>query len=181
LAPTSYNHNYSHNHNHKYKYHLAALGGTFDHLHRGHKALLERAFETSEGVVIGLTSDQFARSSGKKIELGFDRRKEKLVRYLRKTYPGRRYEITKLETRFGPAIYTKEIDAIVVSAETLHTVEDANQKRRELGLAPLRVEVVPMVMAEDNNRISSTRIRAGEIDAEGRLLSNSNKRGAHEK
>jgi len=86
------------------------------------------------------------------------------------TFPGRKYEISKLVDRFGPAIYSDKIDAIVVSAETFPAVEPANKKRRELGLPDLKVEIVPMSLADDGMKISSTRIRAGQIDQEGRIL-----------
>ncbi|MFI5421053.1 MAG: adenylyltransferase/cytidyltransferase family protein, partial [Nitrososphaerales archaeon] len=45
-------------------YRCIALGGTFDHIHKGHVELLDRAFETAESVFIGLTSDTFAANSG---------------------------------------------------------------------------------------------------------------------
>ncbi|TLZ79145.1 MAG: phosphopantetheine adenylyltransferase, partial [Methanobacteriota archaeon] len=40
------------------------LGGTFDLLHAGHEALLRAAFDgRPEAVVIGLTTDRFAKES----------------------------------------------------------------------------------------------------------------------
>jgi len=54
--------------------------------------------------------------------------------------------------------------------ETFPAVESANRKRRELGLPDLKVEVIPMTLADDDTRISSTRIRAGEVDSEGHVL-----------
>ncbi|ODS39487.1 MAG: hypothetical protein A7316_05430 [Candidatus Altiarchaeales archaeon WOR_SM1_86-2] len=36
------------------------IGGTFNTLHRGHKAVLDTGFEVGKTVVIGLTSDDFA-------------------------------------------------------------------------------------------------------------------------
>lgn len=150
-----------------YKYRSTAVGGTFDHIHRGHRALLERAFETSEFVVIGLTSDKFVADEGKKIHHGFDDRKNQLIKYLNKHYPGRKYQITKLESRFGAGIFTEAIGAIVVSTETFPTVKFANEKRVKAGLPEMKVEVVPMIPAHDGVKISSTRIRAGEIDTEG--------------
>ena len=153
-----------------YKYRAVALGGTFDHIHKGHRKLLERAFETGEKVYIGLTSDEFVRNAGKKIQHPFEQRKLQLQRFLENNYSSRMYEITKLESRFGPGIFTGEIEALVVSTETLPSVDSANSKRRELGLTDLKVEVVSMILADDGNRISSTRIRRHEIDAEGHLL-----------
>jgi len=129
------------------------------------------AFDTSENVVIGLTSDVFVSSAGKIIQNNFDQRKFNLEKYLADKFPGRSYEITRLESRFGPAIFTENIDAIIVSEETLPNVASANERRKELGFPELKVEVVPMVLAEDNNRISSTRIRSGEIDEEGKIKS----------
>jgi pantetheine-phosphate adenylyltransferase len=150
-----------------YKYRVIAVGGTFDHIHKGHRALLDRAFETSESVVIGLTSDKFAADAGKRIHHDFDYRKSQLVTYLNKHRPGREYQITRLEARYGKGIFTEGIDAIVVSTETLPTVKSANEKRVQVGLQEMKVEVVPMIPAHDGIKISSTRIRAGEIDREG--------------
>ena len=152
-----------------YKYTSIAVGGTFDHIHRGHKALLRRAFEVCELVFIGLSSDRFAALEGKKIRHDFETRKKQLEEFLSNTYPGRRYVITTLESNFGAGIFTKNIEAIVVSAETLPSVDAANQKRLQMGLPQMKIEVVPMVMASDGKRISSTRIRAGEIDSEGNV------------
>ena len=153
-----------------YKYRVVALGGTFDHIHKGHRKLLERAFETGEKVYVGLTSDEFVKDAGKKILHPFEERKLQLQAFLDKNYPSRKYEITKLASRFGPGIFTGEIEALVVSTETLSSVESANVKRRELGLGDLKVEVVSMILADDGDRISSTRIRMHEIDDEGHLV-----------
>jgi len=41
----------------KFKYGVTCLGGTFDHLHLGHKLLLTNAlFYTRETIIIGITS-----------------------------------------------------------------------------------------------------------------------------
>lgn len=151
------------------KYRGVAIGGTFDMMHAGHRALIQRAFSIGEHVVIGLTSDDFVARSGKKTNHDFKSRKSQLESYLKERYQSDKYEIAKLENRFGPGIFTPTIEAIVVSPETLRAVDEANTTRRSKGLPDLKVEVTPIVLAEDGGRISSTRIRAGEIDSEGRL------------
>ncbi len=154
-----------------YKYKSIAVGGTFDHIHKGHRVLLKRAFDTGKKIFIGVTSDDLVKASGKTILHDFGTRKKQLQSYLGKEYPNRDYVITKLEEAFGPGMFTPEIDAIVVSTETASRVAEANKRRRELGLPDLKVEEVPMILAKDKNRISSTRIRLGEIDVEGNVFS----------
>jgi pantetheine-phosphate adenylyltransferase len=154
----------------QFKYKSIAVGGTFDHIHKGHRALLKRAFDTGEKVFIGVTSDDFVKASGKTILNDFETRKKQLQNYLARDFPDRKYEITKLVRNFGPGMFTRDIQAIVVSSETAPRVAEANQRRRELGLEDLKVEQVEMIAAEDGKRISSTRIRSGEIDGEGNLL-----------
>jgi pantetheine-phosphate adenylyltransferase len=144
------------------KFRKVAVGGTFDGLHRGHRALLDKAFDIGEMVLVGLTSDAFA---GKKCRSFLDRKKH-LMDYL----GGRRYEIVELGDPYGPAIHDPEIGAIVVSEETRKKAEEINQIRAGKGLRPLRIVVVPMVLAADGKPISSTRIRKGEIDPEGRVI-----------
>ncbi len=41
---------------------IAAAAGTFNILHEGHKALLDRAFEIGDEAFIGITSDAMASS-----------------------------------------------------------------------------------------------------------------------
>ena len=139
-------------------------------MHKGHKALLERAFQTGEKVFVGVTSDDFVARAGKRVDNDFELRKKELVSYLETAYPRRDFEITKLEQSFGPGMFTAGMEAIAVSAETAERVEAANKKRIELGLPELKIEVVSMILADDGKRISSTRIRAKEIDGEGRTL-----------
>jgi pantetheine-phosphate adenylyltransferase len=154
---------------HRYK--TIAMGGTFDQIHKGHESLFKRAFDTGENVVIGLASDELVKKLGKKILHDYNFRYTQLNHYIKSTFPGRNYTITSLDSTYGPGMFTSRIDAIAVSEETLSGVDDANKKRVEKGLAPLKVEVVSMITAEDGKRISSTRIRAGEIDTHGKIKS----------
>ena len=58
------------------------LGGTFDILHKGHEALLRAAFEgRPEQVLIGLTTDRFARESRTRVN-PYGVRERNLKRFL---------------------------------------------------------------------------------------------------
>ena len=152
------------------KYKTVATGGTFDHIHRGHAALLSKSFEVGETVVIGVTSDTFASREGKSPDQPYDERVRVLVQLIHSSFPGRKYIIAKLDDYFGPSIASSEVEAIVVSEETAARVPVANALRERKGYPPLQVVVVDYVLADDSEPISSTRIRKGEIDKEGRLL-----------
>jgi len=153
-----------------FKYRKVAVGGTFDRLHRGHRTLLERAFTLGEEVLIGLTSDQMVRE--KQVEgqvASFEDRLAKLTSFLMERGWLKRAKIVKLERPEGVLLEDPSIEALVVSQETLDRGREINRRRVEKGLPPYALEVVSMVLAEDGRPISSTRIRAGEVDEEGKL------------
>jgi pantetheine-phosphate adenylyltransferase len=148
-----------------------AVGGTFDQLHRGHRALLGKAFEVGDKVVIGLTSDAFVERMGKphKTASYADRRRE-LEAFLAKLGLSSRAEIVPLNDAFGLTISGKGLEALIVSEETEKIGDAINQKRLSSNHRPLKIVVVAMVEAENDNPISTTRIRRGEIDRNGHIL-----------
>ena len=151
------------------KFTLVATGGTFDIIHKGHLALLEKAFSISSGVIIGLTSDEFVVKKRKKILNDFDTRKMNLQSIIEKTFPNSMYEISKLNNDFGPAVLEKDVEALVTSQETSYQGDNLNKLRQERNMPPIETIVVPMILAGDGKRISTTRIRNSEIDSEGNL------------
>ncbi len=46
------------------KYERVAVGGTFDHFHRGHEKLLNKAFEIGNYIMVGVTSNEFGGRKG---------------------------------------------------------------------------------------------------------------------
>jgi pantetheine-phosphate adenylyltransferase len=152
------------------KYKTVATGGTFDHIHRGHLALLTRSFEVGDRVVIGVTSDAFARREGKSPDQRYEERVRALNQLIRERFRGRDYLIAKLDDYFGPGIASPEVQAIVVSRETAKRVPMANALREAKGFPPLEVVTVDYVLADDSKPISSTRIRNREIDPQGKIM-----------
>ena len=153
------------------KYRQVAVGGTFDELHRGHKALLTMAFEVGEKVVIGLSSDEFVTKMGKPhVTATFPERQKELASYLTEIGLMNRAKIVPLTDPYGLTIKGKELEALVVSKETAKTANSINEARQKAGLPPLEIVAVDMVPAENNTPISTTRIRSGEIDRNGHIL-----------
>ncbi|QQG48085.1 MAG: pantetheine-phosphate adenylyltransferase [archaeon] len=157
------------------KYRKVATGGTFDHIHKGHLALLSKSFEVGETVVIGVTSDPFAAKEGKTPDQSYEERIQGLERLIGQKFPRRKYIIAKLDDYFGPGIASPDVEAIVVTGETAARVPLANSLRAQRGFPPLEVVTIEHVLAEDSKPISSTRIRRGEIDTEGRIARKSTK------
>jgi len=142
-----------------------SVGGTFDIIHDGHKALLARAFEIGNEVIIGLSSDDMAARMGKEAR-SYGERKRNLEEFLRKR--GWEARIEMLKDEYGTTLQ-EDFDAIVVSPETRKMAEIINEKRRKSGMKTLQIVEVPYVLANDGIPVASRRIRNGEIEGKRRV------------
>jgi len=148
---------------------LVAMGGTFDVIHNGHMALLNKSFSISSKVIIGLSSDQLATKRGKNLVSDYSKRLSLLKSVIEKNFPNSSYEISKLENDFGPAVLEESVKALIVSEETSDKGTLLNKLRAERNLPPVKIVVVPIVLAKDGKAISTTRIKNSEIDSHGNL------------
>jgi phosphopantetheine adenylyltransferase len=81
-----------------------------------------------------------------------------------------RAKIMQLNDPFGVTLSEGCVEALIVSRETERMAVKINEERTRRGLAPLHIVIIDMVPSENHSPISTTRIRRGEIDREGRLL-----------
>jgi pantetheine-phosphate adenylyltransferase len=150
----------------------AVLGGTFDHLHVGHESLLETAFQVGRVVAIGITTerylDQHPKPDGGALQ-SFSVRRRALTAWLGKHHPNGRWSVVPIDDPFGGSV-GPDVDALVVSADTIAGGRAVNSERKRWGRAPVPVVVVPLALADDLLPVASRRIRAGTIDRDGRRL-----------
>jgi len=157
------------------KFKKVVVGGTFDYLHDGHVAILTKAFELGERVVVGICSDEMQlllEKDSAGIQL-LDMRKRALEELLRSRGWLERAEVVVISDAFGPTPKDRKLEAIVVSPETRERAEELNRLRTSKGLKTLEIVEIPFVLAEDGKPISSIRVRYGEIDVHGKLLKQS--------
>ncbi len=147
-------------------YALAALGGTFDRLHDGHKHFLKTAFQYAEALVIGVTvpSMNSAKAYAERIE-EFDKRIEHLHTFL-KTFE-KPYRLIPLTDIYGETLTNQHVDALAITTLTHKGAKMVNQKRGELGLQPLPLIEASMLTTTHGDILSSSLIRTGLIDRSG--------------
>lgn len=145
-----------------------ALGGTFDHFHKGHREFLNQAFRKAHRVTIGITTDRFARSLHADATLEpFASRQQAVEGFLVELGVSQRGEIVVLHDVFGTTLQDANIEALLVTRRTMAGARLINHERRKQGKPLLQISKVPLTRAEDGRAISSGRIRNGEISREG--------------
>ena len=151
------------------KYRRLVLGGTFDHLHLGHQKFLDKAFSLAEKVNIGLMDNPEWLIS-KKFSLGiesFKKRKSILIKYLKSKQYLERSTIIPLNDIYGNTIIEKNLDAILVTRQTLKNALLINNLRQKKGINKLDIIEIEIQNDKKEQIISSERIRKGEINRYG--------------
>ena len=149
---------------------LAALGGTFSKTHYGHLMLLSVGIRSGRKVVIGVTTDEFAKTLGKEYQVPpFKERVKRLKNVLAERGWLERCNIVPLDDPYGVTVEDPDIEVLVTSPFTHFRGVEINEVRVKRGMKPLEIVVCPLVLAWDGKPISSTRIFRGEIDEKGNV------------
>lgn len=148
------------------RFNLVAVAGTFDHLHLGHRKLLQTAQASGRKVVVGLcqksmlTNKAFAQSL-----------ESYSVRYqaVAQFKPDRIIPLTDI---YGPAATDPNFETIVCSPLTKPNVLKINRLRRQNNLKALKIIEVKIVKDASGQTLSSTRIRQGLVNRRGLVYLN---------
>ncbi|KMZ74788.1 4-phosphopantetheine adenylyltransferase [Zostera marina] len=143
-------------------YRAVVLGGTFDRLHDGHRLLLKTSAEIAgERIVVGvcdglmLEEKEFAH-----LIQPLEIRMKAIEDYIKLIKPGLKVQLEPIFDRYGPSIVDNDLDAIIVSKETLRGGHFVNQKRVEKGLSQLKVEIVDLLPGcRSGEKLSSSSLR----------------------
>jgi pantetheine-phosphate adenylyltransferase len=130
------------------------LGGTFDHLHEGHKLLLKTALSVSEFVEIGLTTQKLLENKKHSSKLEDYKTREKNIREFICSFTDlQRFSIVEIKNWEDMSNYAEdpEYEGLVVSAETYNNALKLKK--------PLILIVIPLIKDKHRNKISSTAIR----------------------
>ena len=151
-----------------YTYKRAVVGGTFDHFHLGHQQLLTMAFEHSEKVVIGLSTEKlYAHKSYASLIQSYELREQAIRTFLAQKQLLSRAQIVPLESFYGITDADASVEAIFVTEVNLPNVEKMNDVRMRKGYQPLEAIVMPYVRGNDGSIITAEKVRSGRSTRDG--------------
>lgn len=142
------------------------LGGTFDHLHKGHQNLLRTAFRMGNHISIGLTIDSLIKHKKHHSKIqSYKDRKRNLEIFIKNELlqSENSFIIDPLNDPFGTTISDPRLNAIVCSQETYRVCIKINEIRIRKGLKPIIIIIIPLTLNSSGKKLSSSDIRAGLI------------------
>ncbi|CAN5194575.1 hypothetical protein BH09PAT1_BH09PAT1_3150 [soil metagenome] len=150
------------------QYRHVILGGTFDHFHIGHETMLKKAFEIGDKVSIGITtSEMFQDKQLSESIQDFDIRKNVVYKFIETNNWTERATILPIKDKYGSTLSDPTVEAIVVSPETEKIAQSIIPEREAKRLPKMDIVLVPFVMSDDGQPVSSQRIRQGLINRDG--------------
>ncbi|KAJ3222172.1 hypothetical protein HK099_002605 [Clydaea vesicula] len=157
------------------QYECVALGGTFDHLHVGHKILLTVALWITRKIlrcgVSVLDEVSIKKKAGYEGMESLDFRKNSVLKFLKlmKVDSSFEMDVFDLLDAFGPTKDDPNIEAVIGSLETKRGCEAINEVRKSNNLALIDILIIDVISkdsvkileSEDmgNLKISSSKLR----------------------
>jgi pantetheine-phosphate adenylyltransferase len=148
----------------------AFLGGTFDHLHDGHKHFLRAAAQRAHSLTIGIVSDDFLITMRKPWPLSLEPFIDRLlhVQEFLRAEGVSDFQTFPLEDPLGPVRGLEEPALLVASDETATTMANWNQSRMHAVGWQHELCIVPLLYdSAHRHRLSSSMIRHGQCDRHG--------------
>lgn len=126
---------------------VVALGGTFDHLHAGHRILLSMsAWIATRKVIVGMTEDTLLeRKTNREVMEPLSVRTDRVRSFLELFKPNLEYDLVPITDVCGPTGWDPDIQALVVSKETLNGASIIAKTRQEKSLPPLKTFVIEVI------------------------------------
>lgn len=150
---------------------VVAVGGTFDHLHDGHKILLTMsAFFAKRELIVGITGEALlVKKTYREAMQSYKVRKSLVEKFLSAVDSTIKVSFYEIQDVCGPTATIEEIDALVVSAESEKGGAFINNERQKKGWHPLfvhRIDVVGGGSESDNwqGKLSSTELRRRALE-----------------
>ena len=146
-----------------------AMGGTFDHVHAGHKILLTAAaLVTTIDLLCGVTDSALLGSKKHAKQLqSLSERIKSVETFLANIKPGLKYEVVPISDAAGPTAHRSEFEALVVSEETKASGGKLNEIRKDKNFPEMKILCIDVVGSHgvvereewDKLKMSSTAIR----------------------
>ncbi|KAJ6597035.1 hypothetical protein DFH09DRAFT_109657 [Mycena vulgaris] len=132
---------------------VVVLGGTFDHLHAGHKILLSMAaWIASEKLIVGVTDDALlTRKANAAVLEPLAQRTAAVRAFLRAFRPHLTYDVVPISDVYGPTGWDANIQALVVSKETVSGAAAIARHRAAHALPALQTFIIDVISATSTN------------------------------
>ncbi|KAJ7172332.1 hypothetical protein C8R46DRAFT_947346 [Mycena filopes] len=132
---------------------VVAIGGTFDHLHAGHKILLSMAARlTSRKLIVGVTDDALLTRKAHAAALEpLSVRMASVHRFLALFSPELEADVVPINDVYGPTGWDADIQGLVVSKETADGAAAIASHRAAHGLPALKTFTIDVISATETN------------------------------
>ncbi|KAI9264874.1 hypothetical protein BDA99DRAFT_558985 [Phascolomyces articulosus] len=142
------------------------VGGTFDHIHAGHKILLTMtALLAEKTIYVGVTDDiMLVSKKHREFIASTQARIENVKQFLHTVRRGLEYIVVPIIDPFGPTITEPSVQALVVSKETEKGGDACNTERAKRNFPPLALRMID-VISSDNASVDGQDIGALKISS----------------